>query len=329
MQTFGRISKRIVITLVTLIMSVLLSTLVNAQANNTLIIQLPDQESSTNSLENVEGYRFLIWRVGEGSPTTTQVEFAAIVKDLDQRSIDELNQVYPQPVNKVSDPSDIQGKVTYSNLEDGRYYVRQLIEKEEDSALKFVPFLVDLPQQTESGPKSTVTVTPKKYTPGKPEEPKLGGRKFMKVDEADKPLAKAYFKVVKREVNDKGNYVKNEQGAFIYQDFLLDGKTILLESGSDGRFQVEGLSYGIYWLVETISPQGYSLLNEPLEFTVTKTSLEESSVIKIINKKTPEDKPGKVKIPSTGDIAIFLLILVGIGLIILGGWLTRSSAKSR
>lgn len=324
MQTFRRVSKRIGVTLLTVVMSVLLATFVKAQTNNILVIQLPNQEAQTDSLE---GYRFLIWHIGQASSSTTQAEFAALVKDLDQRSVDQLNQAYPQPVGKMSSPSDGQGKVTYNNLADGRYYVRQVIDNEKD--ITYSPFIVDLPQETDTGPKTLVTVTLKKFTAGNPELPKLGGRKFMKVDEADKPLAKAYFKVVKREVTDKGDYVKNEQGAYVYLDVLLAGKTVLLESGSDGRFQVEGLTYGTYWLVETVSPQGYSLLNEPLEFTVTKTSLEESSVIKIINKKTPKETPGKVIIPSTGDIAIILLVLVGIGLVILGGWLTRSSVKSR
>ncbi|MGO4246085.1 SpaA isopeptide-forming pilin-related protein [Paenarthrobacter sp. RAF54_2] len=52
---------------------------------------------------------------------------------------------------------------------------------------------------------------------------------------------------------------------------LLASPVVTAVAGQTGRFQLEGIQPGTYWLKETKAPAGFNLLAEPVKFTITTT----------------------------------------------------------
>ena len=49
---------------------------------------------------------------------------------------------------------------------------------------------------------------------------------------------------------------------------VLGSPAVTAVAGQTGRFQLEGIQPGTYWLKETTAPAGFSLLAEPVKFTI-------------------------------------------------------------
>ncbi|MGO4588214.1 DUF7507 domain-containing protein [Paenarthrobacter sp. 2TAF44] len=52
---------------------------------------------------------------------------------------------------------------------------------------------------------------------------------------------------------------------------VLGSPAVTAVAGQTGRFQLEGIQPGTYWLAETKAPAGFSLLAEPVKFTIAAT----------------------------------------------------------
>jgi hypothetical protein len=52
---------------------------------------------------------------------------------------------------------------------------------------------------------------------------------------------------------------------------VLASPAVTAVAGQTGRFQLEGIQPGTYWLEETAAPAGFSLLAEPVKFTIATT----------------------------------------------------------
>ncbi|MET4622446.1 putative repeat protein (TIGR01451 family) [Arthrobacter sp. 2762] len=52
---------------------------------------------------------------------------------------------------------------------------------------------------------------------------------------------------------------------------VLASPAVTAVAGQTGRFQLEGIQPGTYWLEETTAPDGFSLLAEPVQFTIAAT----------------------------------------------------------
>lgn len=225
-----------------------------------------------------------------------------------------------------------------------------------------MPFIIDLPFRTDKGDQPTVDVYPKTEPPPDDDEPQ-GGERFRKVDDAGQGLAGARFKLVVQARQANGDPLWDAQGNPVYQSYLMNGKEVILHSDEGGRFEIRGLPFGDYWLIETVSPTGYSLLKEPLAFTVSEFNYEDDSVVRIINMKRPPDLPLEpddpekptppesiekpeppdktppgtqvkpptvnerppVTIPKTGDVQTYLFLMAGLVLALVGSWLIRAS----
>ena len=151
-----------------------------------------------------------------------------------------------------------------------------------------------------------------------------GRHDFMKIDEAKKPLGGAMFKVMTKNKDDKFEPVKR------------DGKDYIVTSADNGKFSVEDMDYGKYYLVEIKAPEGFILLSEPVEFEIKKQSDDKTvSVVFITNKtekitrrKTPGgDITRRGKIPKTGDIRFLMSMLGGLILFMIGKWLIAKDDK--
>ena len=103
-----------------------------------------------------------------------------------------------------------------------------------------------------------------------------------------------------------------------------DAKTkgaLVLTSDNQGRFEVTGLAYGDYQLVELTAPEGYAKLNEPVKFKVEKGSYGKNSGNIDYEKESKENDAQqvinkKVSIPQTGGIGTVIFTVVGVMLMV-------------
>lgn len=156
-----------------------------------------------------------------------------------------------------------------------------------------------------------------------PEKDK-GRHDFMKTDEAKKPLGGAMFKVM----------IKNADGKF--EPVKKDGKDYIVTSADNGKFAVEDMDYGKYYLVEIKAPEGFILLSEPVEFEIKKQADDKTiSIAFITNKKdttitrrrTPGGDITRRRIPKTGDIRFFMSMIGGLIMFFIGKWIIAKDDK--
>ena len=151
-----------------------------------------------------------------------------------------------------------------------------------------------------------------------------GRHDFMKTDEAKKPLGGAMFKVM----------TKNKDGKF--EPVKKDGKDYIVTSADNGKFAVEDMDYGKYYLVEIKAPAGFILLSEPVEFEIKKQADDKTISIAFITNKsdtitrrrTPgDDITRRRKIPKTGDIRFFMSMIGGAIMFFIGKWIVAKDDK--
>lgn len=149
-----------------------------------------------------------------------------------------------------------------------------------------------------------------------------GRHDFMKTDEAKKPLGGAMFKVM----------TKNKDGKF--EPVKKDGKDYIVTSADNGKFSVEDMDYGKYYLVEIKAPQGFILLSEPVEFEIKKQADDKTISIAFITNKsdTITRTPGGDitrggKMPKTGDIRFFMSMIGGAIMFFIGKWIIAKDDK--
>lgn len=151
-----------------------------------------------------------------------------------------------------------------------------------------------------------------------------GRHDFMKTDEAKKPLGGAMFKVM----------TKNKDGKF--EPVKKDGKDYIVTSADNGKFAVEDMDYGKYYLVEIKAPEGFILLSEPMEFEIKKQADDKTISIAFITNKsdtitrrrtTPGGDITRRKIPKTGDIRFFMSMIGGAIMFFIGKWIIAKDDK--
>ena len=150
-----------------------------------------------------------------------------------------------------------------------------------------------------------------------------GRHDFMKTDEAKKPLGGAMFKVMTKKKDGKFEPVKK------------DGKDYIVTSADNGKFSVEDMDYGKYYLVEIKAPAGFILLSEPVEFEIKKQADDKTISIAFITNKsetitrrrTPGGDITRRKIPKTGDIRFFMSMIGGAIMFFIGKWIIAKDDK--
>lgn len=157
----------------------------------------------------------------------------------------------------------------------------------------------------------------------KTSEKDRGRHDFMKTDEAKKPLGGAMFKVM----------TKNADGKF--EPVKKDGKDYIVTSADNGKFAVEDMDYGKYYLVEIKAPEGFILLSEPVEFEIKKQADDKTISIAFITNKsdtitrrrTPGGDITRRRIPKTGDIRFFMSMIGGAIMFFIGKWIIAKDDK--
>lgn len=89
-----------------------------------------------------------------------------------------------------------------------------------------------------------------------------------------------------------------------YDDESLRGEKVTeAASDEDGIVTVYGLAYGTYYLVETKAPEGYQLLNAPVQVQIDSESHTQERIITVVN--------SKFDLPQTGGMGTMLFTVVG------------------
>ncbi len=192
----------------------------------------------------------------------------------------------------------------------------------------------------------------------------LDGTKIEKKTDAgavDKPLAGAKFVLYRGEggadlKKDADGSPTNAQyaqvtGGRLSGWTLTESEATVLESDADGKFKVEGLDAGDYYLKETEAPAGYNMLKAPVKLTIAADTGKDAEDVKD-EKKDPvlteltimrEDEEGNpltpepaedmgtgavslkiensagVLLPSTGGMGTTLFYIVGAALVLAAG----------
>ena len=190
--------------------------------------------------------------------------------------------------------TDENGRITIRNVKAGVYTFKEfeapagyeILDSESDFAIF-------------EGKGANVSVINKK---------KLGSYNFFKTDEKrEKGLAGAEF-IITRDNDGMDERVKR------------DGKDLVLNSGSDGKFFVRDLPYGTYEIWETKAPEGYALLQGSLKFEIDESSFEK---VLIIENRIKDDKSSPLPLPKTGDITLIVLVVAGAIMVGLGKYLIK------
>lgn len=102
-----------------------------------------------------------------------------------------------------------------------------------------------------------------------------------------------------------------------------DESLVVLVSDEKGKFEIDGMQYGTYYLKEIEAPEGYALRSNDFEFEITKDSYTKEGDIYYDNDNKPSDEnPGdaaQVKnkeytIPPTGGIGTIIFTVAGLAL---------------
>lgn len=257
---------------------------------------------------DLEGRQLKLWKISNEKLTGDLTEE---LKKYEKHTDDQLNEKFGEPL--LTEKSDINGKIVVKNLEKGTYYVREVGDKE----YKTAPFFILIPMDEDIIETKVEVKKPTEPTePTKPTEP-TGEYHFLKVDgDGKNPLKNAVFKVNVK----KGDY---------YKDYLVNGKPYIIKSDSKGKFVVEGLPYGTYYLKEIIPPEGYKVLSETIKFEISgesdkfeiviKNNKEETTPKETTPKETEKkEKKKKIKVPKTGDITLIVMVIAGALLFYIG-----------
>ncbi|MCA9766063.1 MAG: SpaH/EbpB family LPXTG-anchored major pilin [Carnobacterium sp.] len=138
-----------------------------------------------------------------------------------------------------------------------------------------------------------------------------GGKAFVKQDEkvTNTKLAGAEFKIK----NTTGQYVKVVAGAVTFGS---EADATLFTSDVAGKFEVKGLPYADYVLVETKAPTGYALPTNPeTGFTVSAgsyyTNPTEIQASTVASNNAQNINNRKLTIPQTGGFGTLAFTVIG------------------
>jgi len=210
--------------------------------------------------------------------------------------------------------------LTQLGYDDGFYLIVEQASSKVKAPLS--PFYISIPMldpQT-GAPMDIVKMYPKNEPvvpntpiepdiPEEPETPETGKITVLKHSEADESivLAGAQFQVYRLALAQETptmtvSYNGQDVGLV---PMTVNDQTVTITTGENGLGASRELPLGLYFLVETKSPNGYNLMDEPIAVFVTPTSHETANAVKIAN-------TAGVHLPETGGIGTAVFTVSGL-----------------
>lgn len=164
----------------------------------------------------------------------------------------------------------------------------------------------------------------KESTPSKTETYTLQIPVFKYTGTAKKPLAGAKFALYESETGGKAVELMRKDDTQDYRRALNTETGITeVETTSTGKFNIQGLKPGTYWLEETAAPKGYNKLAKRIQvkiaeqgtLTIDGKTVEDNRPITQVN---VENKSGSI-LPSTGGIGTTVFYIAGAFLVLISG----------
>ena len=149
---------------------------------------------------------------------------------------------------------------------------------------------------------------------------------ITKVNADNEPLAGAAFTLK----DEDGNEIPFEIGNDRYKvsGSASGTTTVYVFSDADGKIYIDGLAEGTYTLTETVAPDGYNLLKDPVEVTIEATYNDEGECTGVSgNTATVVNKAGGL-LPSTGGIGTYIFIAGGAVLMVVAVVLVSRKKKT-
>lgn len=142
-----------------------------------------------------------------------------------------------------------------------------------------------------------------------------------KVDESGNPLAGAEFNIYKNDATGTPlQFVKVSDGNYKLALDDEDGAGATVAVDADGKLVLTGLDEGTYYIKETLAPEGYSLVEDPKEVTITAAEEHVSVAINFENTKLGS-------LPSTGGIGTTIFTIGGCAIMIIAAALFFASRR--
>lgn len=234
-----------------------------AKGDNTLILNMKDYDKVVEELSTTENLTFKYWKIKDD---ISQEEFADKYTELFDISDEELDEEYVGHIESPLQLSD--GKATITNIEDGTYFAKNIINNDEfiyPSAMIF--------QFIETGP--NVFEIDAKGIEIEEDETLV---RLVKEDDKANRLEGVKFELIhvledgeeKVKVNGLGQVSKSE-----------DAKEVLV-TDENGLIKVIGLEPGVYIFRELETLPGYRIIQSDTQFDI---EAEEQVDLKVINKK--------------------------------------------
>ncbi|MHC5267708.1 SpaH/EbpB family LPXTG-anchored major pilin [Enterococcus sp. LJL98] len=150
-----------------------------------------------------------------------------------------------------------------------------------------------------------------------------GGKQFIKRDaHTEKALEGAKFKV--SQGSNWAKFTLNSKGEYAFNGWGTEAEaTEITSATTTGSIKVIGLTQGNYQLKETVAPNGYVLLAEPVDFEVVYEQYADEEYIDIVG-NVP-----KGLLPSTGGTGIYSFLIIG-AMMMAGAyiWFKRSKEQA-
>lgn len=148
----------------------------------------------------------------------------------------------------------------------------------------------------------------------------------------DHPLANAKFSLFNQETGGTAYKLVQKADTTNYR-LAMTGEDGITEitTNDTGKFSIQGLKPGVYWLEETAAPKGYNKLAKRIEveikqdgtLIVDKKSIDETNLP--ISQVNVENKSGTL-LPSTGGMGTTMIYLVG-AVLVLGSGIVLASKR--
>lgn len=140
----------------------------------------------------------------------------------------------------------------------------------------------------------------------------------IKTASTKKPLAKAVFKLSKK--SDGTEIIKIKQKPGESNVYLVDSNATTTEITTDstGKFTIQGLDAGTYYLTETKQPDGYNKLTSPIMIIINEEDGQITVGGTVVTQVEVENKSGSL-LPSTGGRGTTLFYILGAILVVGSG----------